>query len=63
MTPTCERCTRCDELTGRAGKADDSLYCDACGAGPFCVWCSQSHNCAEKLAPPGLLGSDSPAGL
>jgi len=38
----CERCVDCDEPTGRAGIADDSIYCN-CGEGPFCVECWQVH--------------------
>ena len=30
-----ERCVRCDEPTGRAGKCEDSLYLPD-GEGPFC---------------------------
>lgn len=33
-----EMCCICDELTGRAGKGDDSLYTDT-GKGPFCQQC------------------------
>jgi hypothetical protein len=38
-----ERCVECDEPTGRAGRDDDSLYCDVCGAGPFCEKCYDEH--------------------
>ncbi len=41
-----ERCCSCDEPTGRAGRADDSLYCE-CGAGPFCEDCWDEHECPE----------------
>jgi hypothetical protein len=36
-----ERCCLCDELTGRAGRADDSLYLDTPSAelGPLCEEC------------------------
>ena len=34
-----ERCYACDEPTGRAGRADDSLFCAECDAGPFCEEC------------------------
>jgi hypothetical protein len=33
-----ERCTKCDELTGKAGPLDDSLFDDD-GNGPFCERC------------------------
>jgi len=33
-----ERCFKCDEPTGRAGKGDDSLY-DSDGVGPYCQEC------------------------
>lgn len=36
-----ERCVVCDEPTGKAGKADDSLYVD--GNGPYC------EDCYEKI--------------
>ena len=38
-----ERCVECDEPTGRAGRDDDSMYCDVCGAGPFCEGCYDEH--------------------
>jgi hypothetical protein len=38
-----EYCCSCKRPTGRAGKGDDSLYCDVCGAGPFCEECYDSH--------------------
>ncbi|KKN11030.1 hypothetical protein LCGC14_1030590 [marine sediment metagenome] len=41
----CERCGVCDELTGRAGRIEDSLYCDLCEAGPFCESCWTGHGC------------------
>ena len=33
-----ERCIQCDELTGGAGRGDDSLYGDN-GDGPYCEEC------------------------
>ena len=42
-----ERCIECDEPTGRAGKYDDSLYCDECGEGPFCEEHAAEHRCDE----------------
>lgn len=47
-----ERCVDCDDPTGRAGRADDSLYCD-CGAGPFCGECHDEHGkrCEEADDP------------
>jgi hypothetical protein len=43
-----ERCCMCDDATGRAGKGDDSIYCN-CGAGPFCLDCWHDHQfrCVE----------------
>lgn len=43
-----ERCFRCDQETGRAGKADDSLYTPE-GWGPFC------EDCWDELTPDGRL--------
>lgn len=34
-----EVCTACDRPTGKAGRADDSLYCETCERGPFCPEC------------------------
>jgi len=34
-----ETCCKCGEATGRAGKGEDSIYCDECDAGPFCMDC------------------------
>lgn len=38
-----EECFICGELTGRAGKSDDSIYCEKCDLGPFCVDCFDEH--------------------
>jgi len=38
-----ELCCECGELTGRAGKDDDSLYCPDCNDGPFCEECIVEH--------------------
>ena len=38
MTEQLERCCKCDEPTGRAGKGDDSLYRDD-GTGSYCEGC------------------------
>ena len=38
-----ERCFACDEPTGRAGKGEDSIYCEYCDRGPFCPECFQKH--------------------
>lgn len=40
-----ERCTLCDETTGRAGKGEDSLYTED-DRGPFC------EKCWDSLPPP-----------
>ena len=48
-----ERCYDCDEPTGRAGRGDDSLYCEYCDKGPFCPDCFNGHSldcCTAKLA-------------
>lgn len=39
MTQEQEMCFHCDEPTGKAGKADDSLYDAATGYGPYCGSC------------------------
>ena len=38
---TFEYCCWCDELTGRAGRHDDSLYLPD-GTGPMCVTCHEA---------------------
>ncbi len=44
-----EECYVCGKYTGRAGRADDSIYCE-CGAGPFCEECWDGHWCLEREA-------------
>ena len=44
MSEQLEMCADCGELTGRAGKHDDSLYCVVCDAGPFCETCMEVHD-------------------
>ena len=39
-----ELCFVCDEPTGRAGKGEDSLYCDECDKGPYCPECFRKHH-------------------
>ena len=39
-----ELCFICDEPTGRAGKGEDSLYCDECDKGPCCPDCFRKHH-------------------
>jgi hypothetical protein len=34
-----ETCMECDNETGRAGIAEDSIYCGECGNGPYCENC------------------------
>ena len=34
-----EHCCGCDQPTGRAGRADDSIYCPDCDSGPWCEEC------------------------
>lgn len=36
---TLERCSLCDEFTGRAGRGEDSIYLED-DTGPFCEECS-----------------------
>ena len=33
-----EMCCNCNSPTGKAGRGDDSIYCE-CGDGPFCLDC------------------------
>lgn len=40
---TLEYCCECDQLTGRAGRGEDSLYYD--DDGPFCWDCWQEKGC------------------
>jgi hypothetical protein len=44
-----ERCIKCDALTGRAGRADDSLFCGCCDMGPLCSGCWDEHTCQELV--------------
>ena len=51
-----EHCFICDEPTGRAGKGEDSLYCDECDKGPYCPDCFRKHHESDaKVA--ALLGA------
>ena len=45
-----EYCFLCDEPTGRAGRGDDSLYCDECDTGPYCSSCFDEHHRGNELA-------------
>ncbi len=45
-----EMCVVCDDPTGRAGRGEDSIYCDVCEVvgvnilcGPFCADCYDIH--------------------
>ncbi len=49
-----EECCVCDEPAGHAGRGEDSLYCDHCGAGPFCEECFDHHGCLVP-APANLV--------
>jgi len=42
---TLEYCQECDQPTGKAGRDEDSLYCDECWEhdGPFCEQCHTVH--------------------
>jgi hypothetical protein len=44
-----ERCSVCDDPTGKAGKGEDSFYCE-CGEGPFCSACWEEHKAVCALA-------------
>ena len=46
-------CVRgCEQPTGRAGRGDDSIYCDVCDAGPYCseCWKDHEHNFEARAA-------------
>ncbi len=45
-----EICVVCAEPTERAGRADDSLFCEVCDGGPFCASCFDEHSveCLRK---------------
>lgn len=45
-----EMCVNCDRPTGRAGRGDDSLYCEECDEGPFCAECWAEHHNGNTLA-------------
>ena len=47
-----ETCCECDGLTDRAGRGEDSLYCEDCEAGPFCNNCFDKHTCAGPADAP-----------
>jgi hypothetical protein len=53
MAKEYEHCCVCDDLTGRAGRADDSRYCEQCDDigqlpyGPFCDECFEEHTKAH----------------
>jgi len=40
---TMEECAECGKRTGRAGRAEDSIFCEDCEAGPFCSECWDGH--------------------
>lgn len=51
-----EFCACCGEPTGRAGRHEDSIYCDketggACEAGPFCWPCWNEHEHNPERGP------------
>ena len=54
--PQYEHCSICDDLTGRAGRADDSLYAerlDGTGeVGPLC------YECFQQLVEAGVIDDD-----
>ena len=43
-----EECFICNELTGRAGAGEDSLYCDECDKGPYCPDCFRKHHESDE---------------
>jgi hypothetical protein len=48
LPPEAERCYWCDDLTGKAGAVEDSIYLqdkNGIEIGPFCT------DCAEELGP------------
>jgi len=51
-----ERCCECDDLTGRAGRCDDSLYAARNDTkdeiGPLC------HECFQKLLDAGTIDKE-----
>ncbi len=51
---TLEYCALCDEATGRAGRGEDSIFCDECEDGPFCTdcWADHPHNPDRTKAEP-----------
>ena len=40
-----ECCCKCLQPTGRAGRGEDSIYCDHCDSGPYCEECADAHDC------------------
>lgn len=46
-----EECCECGEYTGKAGRGEDSLYCAACGDGPFCPECFGPYDQCETCEP------------
>lgn len=43
-----EYCISCGSATDKAGKADDSLYCEHCDIGPFCETCYAAHRTVDS---------------
>ena len=41
---TLEYCVECGTPTGRAGRGEDSLYCESCAVGPLCWPCFEPHD-------------------
>jgi hypothetical protein len=51
-----EHCCNCDDPTGRAGRADDSLYIndiEGNESGPYCPDCFDAISATPLPAPPG----------
>lgn len=56
MSKRLEHCSVCDEPTGRAGIADDSIYWE--GIGPLCEACNDQLLHEEILAEAAESGGD-----
>lgn len=52
-----EYCFNCNDLTGKAGQGDGSLYCE-CDEGPFCNECWDEHHQGNSKANALRLLSD-----
>jgi len=48
-----EICIACGEATGRAGRGDDSLYCETCDKGPYCLECHYTCENVHSMSAGG----------